>query len=169
MDIATVTIRAKTWTVEVATTAAERSAGLSGRSELGSNLGMLFDMGSNQLEISINMDLMLFPLDIVFISDALLVQGMMWEVEPLEQNVVATFPEGPGARYFMEMNAEELGAITFDDVVTISDYTGNGATNGGTTVDVSSLVNLMITMMIIVMMMKMMTGAMGSMGDLIQK
>ncbi len=167
MDVATVTIRAKTWTVEVAATPAERSAGLGGRSELGPNLGMLFDMGTNQLEISINMDLMLFPLDIVFISDTLLVQGMLWGVEKLEQNVVATFPEGPGARYFMEMNAGELGAVTFNDVVTISEYTGNGATNGGTTVDVSSLVNLMITMMIIVMMMKMMTGAMGSVEKLV--
>ena len=154
MYTATVAIKGKTWNVNVATTPAERAAGLSGLVQLAPNTGMLFDMGSNQAEIAINMDSMLFFLDIVFISESLLVQGMMWAVEPNEQNVLATFPEGPGARYFMEMNAGELGDVTFDDQVTITGYPPAPPTPP---IDTTNLMGTMVTMLIVVMMMKMMT------------
>jgi len=151
---ATVVIKGRTWNVNVATTTAERAAGLSGLAELAPNTGMLFDMGSNQAEIAINMDLMKFELDIVFISEILLVQGMLWDVGVGEQDVVATFPEGPGARYFMEMNAGELGDVTFDDQVTITGYPPAPPTPP---IDTTNLMGAMVTMLIVVMMMKMMT------------
>ncbi len=161
MYTATVTIKGKTWDVSVATTPAERAAGLSGLSELAPNTRMLFDMGSNQAAIAINMDAMNFNLDIVFISESLLVQGLMWEVEVGEQNVVATFPEGPGARYFLEMNVGELAGITFNDPVVIT------ATNGppSAPIDTGNLISTMMTMMIVVMMMKMMAGMMKGVGE----
>ena len=153
MYTATVTIKGITWNVDVATTPAERAAGLSGLAELAPGRGMLFDIGSNQLEIAINMDLMKFFLDIVFISESLLVQGMLWNVGPGEQNVLATFSEGPGARYFLEMNAGELVGITFDDPVVIV------ATSipPSPPTDISDLMGTMITMLIVVMMMTMMS------------
>jgi len=153
MYTATVTIKGKTWNVDVASTVAERAAGLGGLTELAPGRGMLFDMGSNQAEIPINMDSMLFSLDIVFISESLLVQGMLWEVEPNEQNVVAIFPEVPGARYFLEMNVGELVDITYDDPVVITAT----STPPSAPIDTSELMGTMITMMIVVMMMKMMS------------
>lgn len=161
MYTATVTIKGKTWSVDVATTAAERAAGLSGLAELAPNTGMLFDMGSNQAEIAINMSSMLFHLDIVFMSNTQLVQGMMWEVEAGEQDVVATFPEGPGVRYFLEMNAGELGDITFGDLMTISGYTPPPSDDPTdptpSPIDTGELIGTMITMLIVVMMMSAMT------------
>ncbi len=164
MYTATVTIKGITWNVDVATTTAEHVAGLSGLAELASGRGMLFDMGSNQAAIAINMDLMKFELDIVFISESLLVQGMLWDVGVGEQDVVATFPEGPGARYFMEVNEGELVGITFDDPVVITGYTPPAPPTPTEPIDISSLMGLMITMMIVVMMMKMMSGMMKGVG-----
>ena len=65
---AVVTIRDKQWNVGVANTYAEIVQGLSGISSIPENTGMLFDLGSNQGYIQINMLQMLFPLDIIFIN-----------------------------------------------------------------------------------------------------
>ncbi len=154
MYTATVVVNGRTFTVEVATTSAEIAAGLSGVAVLPPNTGMLFDMKSGQSAISINMDSMLFPLDITFISGGFLVLGTLWDVEPGDQDVEATFPVGDLARYFLEVNAGELAGVAPGTQVTITGYTPP------TPVDMGSLVGMMITMMIVVMMMKMMMGTM---------
>ncbi len=148
-----VTINGKQWTVSVATTTAELVSGLSGVASIPASTGMLFDMGSDQSSIPINMSEMLFALDIVFISSTAGVIGVLHDVQPGDE---AQFLAGTtaGARYFLEMNAGEAEDIIVGYSV---DLGSAAATTGG--IDIDSIMNLMITMMIIVMMMKAMGGA----------
>ncbi len=162
----TITIDGKIWTATLATSMSELLAGLSGVESIPANTGMLFDFGSDQAVINVNMDDMLFSLDIVFINSAGGVVGVLHDVAPEE---IAVFNEGVGlgARYFLEVNAGEAVDVNVGDTVTIgaiSDGNGNGNGDGnGTTdgsLDINSLISPLITIMIVMMMMKMMTGAM---------
>lgn len=150
----TVIINGRTWDVEIATTSSERTQGLSGRRSLDADHGMLFDMGGVVREIDINVSDMNFPLDIMFFSEDGVVQAALWSQYPQDELIPCTFPSGPGARFFLEVNEFEGADVRHGDSVVITGYTP------ATPITTSSIFDLMITMMIVTMMMKMMMSAM---------
>lgn len=116
---ATVVIGANVWSVAVALTTAELTAGLSNIAGMSAGTGMLFDMGSDRSSIAVNMSQMLFSLDIVFISSTGGVVGVLHDVEPSEAAVFDA-GNGLGARYFLEVNAGEAVGVSVGDNVQIS-------------------------------------------------
>ncbi len=113
-----VTIGATSWAITLATSSADLLAGLSGIASLDAQTGMLFDMGNDQSAISINMNAMLFSLDIVFVSAAGSVVGVLRNVAPGDE-VAFNAGGGAGARYFMEVNANEAIGVNIGDSVQI--------------------------------------------------
>ena len=102
---AIVKIGDKEWSTDVATLPWELSQGLGGLTELPPASGMLFDMGVEQT-IQVTTVPMLFPLDIAFFSENLIVTEVYRDVEP-GYIVTSQIP----ARYFLEVNAGELADI----------------------------------------------------------
>lgn len=118
MNQATVTVDGNVWTVSVASTYSELLAGLSGVASIFAGTGMLFDMGSDQDYISVNMSEMLFSLDILFVNSSGGVVGVLRDVVPGEA-VAFSRGNGLGARFFMEVNAGELVDVSVGDSVVI--------------------------------------------------
>jgi len=106
---ATVTIRDKQWDVSVATAPWELAEGLGGLASIPAGSGMLFDLGYPQT-IQVTTVPMLFPLDIAFLSDTLVVTEVYRNIQP-GYLVTSTLP----ARYFLEVNAGELEGIDSGD------------------------------------------------------
>ncbi len=102
---ATVTIRDKQWQVSIASTPWELVQGLGGIPEMPPGSGMLFDMGFEQT-INVTTEPMLFPLDIAFLSEAMVVTEIYRNIQP-GYMVTSTSP----ARYFLEVNAGELDGV----------------------------------------------------------
>ena len=102
---ATVTIRDKQWQVGIASTPWELVQGLGGIPEMPPGSGMLFDMGFEQT-INVTTEPMLFPLDIAFLSEAMVVTEIYRNIQP-GYMVTSTSP----ARYFLEVNAGELDGV----------------------------------------------------------
>lgn len=119
--IATVTINSKQWSVSVANTQSELVTGLSGLASMSLNTGMLFNMGSDQNRIDINMQQMLFPLDIIFIGSSSGVVGVLRNVQPAEDAYFQAVNTA-GARYFLEVNAGEAEGVEVGDGVSIEGY-----------------------------------------------
>ena len=152
---AIVTINTDIWSVEVMSSAAELISGLSGVSSIPASTGMLFDMGSDNDNISINMAEMLFHLDIVFINSEHGVVGVLREVEP-EDAAAFDAGTGYGARYFLEVNAEEAENVSVGDTVSIEIAEeeevdeGNGENGGdGGTIQPTFWAGLMVAMVAI--------------------
>ncbi len=104
------------FTVELATTAAERSQGLMFRKELGADRGMLFVFPDN-VTGSFWMQNTLIPLDIIFIDSAKKILNIVARAEP--QTTTPREPAGP-YQYVLEIEggrAEELGIRAGDNVV----------------------------------------------------
>lgn len=140
---ATVTIDGQVWTVSVATTTAELLSGLSGVASIPAGTGILFDLGTDQDYISVNMADMLFSLDIVFINSSGGVVGVLHDVSPGEATAFDA-GGGLGARYFMEVNAGELSDVSVGDTVDISGYVpGNGAIGG---INLGQVMQLVVVM-----------------------
>lgn len=146
----TVTIDGKQWTVSVATTIAELAAGLSGVASMPAGTGILFDLGSDRSLILVNMNQMLFPLDIVFINSTAGVVGVLHGVQPGDETTFQASTTA-GARYFLEVNAGEAEDVEVGDSVDL------GSAQATNQLDLDTLMGFMITMMIVVMMMKVMT------------
>lgn len=110
---AIITIKNKEWLVDVAVLPSELSQGLGGIPEIIAGTGMLFDMGYEQT-INVTTVPMLFPLDIAFLSDELVITGVYQNVNPgyLVTSQLLT-------RYFIEVNAGELHDITSGDQVVV--------------------------------------------------
>ena len=106
---ATVTIRDKQWNVSVATAPWELTRGLGGLASMPAGSGMLFDLGYPQT-IQVTTVPMLFPLDIAFLSDTLVVTEVYRDIQP-GYMVTSKLP----ARYFLEVNAGELEGIESGD------------------------------------------------------
>jgi len=106
---ATITIRDKQWTVNIANTPWELAQGLGGLASMPVGTGTLFDLGVPQV-IQVTTVPMLFPLDIAFLSDTLVVTEAYRHIEP-GYLVPSTLP----ARYFLEVNAGELDGIDSGD------------------------------------------------------
>ncbi len=112
---AEVTIEGFTFVVDVADTYELRRQGLSGRGDLAREVGMWFDMGGTA-NASFWMRGMRFPIDIVWISDDLVVTGVAERLPFPEQGTPAsalpTYSSGVPIRFVLEINAglaEELG------------------------------------------------------------
>jgi len=116
---AVVTIGENSWAVSVASSTTELVSGLSGVASIAPGTGILFDMGSDQSYIEINMADMLFALDIVFINSENGVVGILRDVAPGE---AAAFDAGGslGSRYFLEVNAGDAEDVSVGDHVDIS-------------------------------------------------
>jgi uncharacterized membrane protein (UPF0127 family) len=110
---ALVTIGAKQWLVDIATTYQELTKGLGGLSSLPAGRGMLFDLGSEQI-ISVTTAPMLFNIDIVFISGNLAVT----EVAPGAAPGYLVQLDLPG-RFFLEVNAGEAIGLNAGDAVSV--------------------------------------------------
>ncbi len=110
---AIITIRDKQLQASIATTPGELTQGLGGLAELAPNTGMFFDTGYEQI-IQVTTVPMLFPIDIVFLSESLAVT----EVYP---NVESGFIITPtsSARYFLEVNVGELEGIEVGDTAQV--------------------------------------------------
>ena len=106
---ATATIRNKQWDVSVAVTPWELVQGLGGLPGIPAQSGMLFDLGVEQT-IQVTTVPMLFPIDIAFLSEKLVVTEVYRNVQP-GYLVTST---GPG-RFFFEVNAGELEGIAEGD------------------------------------------------------
>jgi len=106
---ATITIRDKQWQVSIADTPWELAQGLGAIPELPAGTGMLFDLGWEQT-VHVTTVPMLFPLDIAFFSETLVITEIYHNIEP-GYVVTSTLP----ARYFLEVNAGELEAINSGD------------------------------------------------------
>jgi uncharacterized membrane protein (UPF0127 family) len=110
---AIVTIGASSWLVSLATTPEELVAGLSGVASMDAGTGMLFDTGYDHV-IGVTTEQMLFNLDIVFIDSG-------FQVVEVKNNVApgVIFDSSVAARYFMEVNAGELGGVSVGDSITL--------------------------------------------------
>ena len=115
-----VTIGENQWTVWLATTSSEVVQGLSGISQIPQGTGMLFDLGYDYNQIQINMQQMMFPLDIIFVNSVSGVVGVLTDVQPGDTDVVYEADDYPGARFFLEVNAGEAGSVQPGDAVRIS-------------------------------------------------
>ena len=106
---AIVIINDKQWSAGIASDTWELAQGLSGIPELAPGTGMLFDLGYEQY-INVTTEAMLFPLDIVFISESMTVTELIQSLAP-GQRLTTVFP----ARYFLEVNAGEMDGINLGD------------------------------------------------------
>ena len=100
-----VTIADKDWLADLANTPWEQVQGLGGIPEMAPGTGMLFDLGFEQA-ITVTTEPMLFPLDIAFLSESLVVTELYRNVQS-GYLVNSILP----ARYFLEVNANELEGI----------------------------------------------------------
>lgn len=113
-----VTINGNQWQVSLATTYTELMTGLSGVVNIPAGSGMLFDLGTDQSYIAIDMSRVLFSLDIIFINNTQGVVGVLRNVNPGEEAYFQAITT-PGARYFVEVNAGEAEGIEVGDSVSI--------------------------------------------------
>ena len=113
---AVVTLREKQWQVSLATTYAELVGGLSGVPSILAGTGMLFVLPADQLA-SVTTQLLLFNIDIIFISSGLEVVDVARNVAP---GTIVT--ENTPVRYFLEVNAGEADDIESGDIVGITIY-----------------------------------------------
>ena len=106
---AIVTIRDKQWLVSLATTPWELAQGLSGIPRIPAGTGVLSDVGWGQI-VTVNTQLVLFPIDIAFLSDLMVVTEVYQNVPP---GYLVT--SGLPARYVLKVNAGELGGVRAGD------------------------------------------------------
>ena len=94
-------------TVELATTADERTRGLSGRESMPRDAGMLFDLGTTQ-NTSFWMKDMRFALDMVWVTEDKRIAGVTEDVQPqpgTPDNQLRLYPPPVPVRYVLELNA----------------------------------------------------------------
>lgn len=108
---AIVTIGRKQWAAHLSTTYAELTTGLKGVALLPRATGMLFVLPQEQA-VSVTMQGVLFPLDIIFISAQRQVIDVVTAASP---GVVLS--ENTPVRYFLEVNAGEATGIQMGDTV----------------------------------------------------
>jgi len=107
------TIENKEWQASLISTSWELSQGLGGIAELPQETGMLFDLGSERY-IQVTTEPMLFPIDIAFLSEELVVTEIYRNIGP-GYLVVSENP----ARYFFEVNAGELEDVEPGDIASL--------------------------------------------------
>ncbi len=108
-----ITIGDKGWLASLASTYWEMVQGLGGISGIDAGTGMLFDLGFAQ-DITVTTEPMLFPLDIAFLNEELVITEIYRNIQPGYQ-VHSIIP----GRYFIEVNANELEGIEVGSQVTL--------------------------------------------------
>ncbi len=108
----TVTIGSNTWNVEIAGTPTDLATGLSGRASLAAGTVMLSVLPSRQA-VTVQTIYMLFPLDIIFIKDNL-VLDIARNVAPGNTVNEATPYDG-----FLEVNAGEAASVSVGEAVVV--------------------------------------------------
>jgi uncharacterized membrane protein (UPF0127 family) len=103
---------ANVFLVEVADTPESRALGLGGRDAMAADAGMLFDLGETRTP-TFSMRGMRFPLDIIWIDDAMRVYGIEADV-PHQPDVpvaeLASYSPAVPVRYVLELNAGTAAA-----------------------------------------------------------
>jgi uncharacterized membrane protein (UPF0127 family) len=133
---ALVAIRGHQWQVSLATGYFELIQGLSDIPQIPSGTGMLFDLGHDTI-FTVTTEKMLFPIDIVRISDTMIVTDVAYSVHP-GQLITSETP----ARYFLEINAGEANGISPSDQAAVQ-LTASAAP---LQIDISSLVVTLLAM-----------------------
>jgi len=108
------TIGDKQWQASLVSSSWELSQGLGGIAELPQDTGMLFDLGSERY-IQVTTEPMLFPIDIAFFNDGLVVTEVYRDIGPGYLIV-----SGNPARYFFEVNAGELEGVEPGDIASVA-------------------------------------------------
>lgn len=111
---ATITIKNKQWSVSVAVTPSEQAQGLGELPGIPAGTGMLFDMGVSQTTIQVTTVPMLFPLDIAFLSETLVITEVYRNIQP-GYLITSNLP----SPYFLEVNAGELEGIDIGDQASV--------------------------------------------------
>lgn len=136
---AKVTIAEKEWQVSIASLPWELSAGLGGVSSLPAGNGMLFDLGTERT-VQVTTEPMLFPIDIIFVSDGSTVVDVVRDIDP--GNVLTQ--ETP-VRYFLEVNAGEAEGIHTGNVAEIEQLSsGFETTMHGAFVEVAAILGVAV-------------------------
>lgn len=108
---ALIEIAERQWQVSLALYPWEISAGLGGVSHIPPGTGMFFDKGYEDF-ITVTTEPMLFPIDIVWIADTLIVVDIALNVSP-----GLRMASGTPVCYWLEVNAGEAEGIHIDDRV----------------------------------------------------
>lgn len=110
----TVTVGSKQWLAACAVSPWELTLGLGGLAELAAGTGMFFDLGASQI-IQVTTEPMLFPLDIAFLSEDMVVTEVYRNIAP----GYLVNSEQP-ARYFLEVNAGEMEGVESGQIADVS-------------------------------------------------
>ncbi len=110
----TVTVGSKQWLATYAINPWELTLGLGGLAELAAGTGMFFDLGAPQI-IQVTTEPMLFPLDIAFLSEDMVVTEVYRNIAP----GYLVNSEQP-ARYFLEVNAGEMEGVESGQIADVS-------------------------------------------------
>ncbi len=116
-EVRTIFVGGNAFSVEVADTFATRAHGLSGHAPLGENEGMLFVFGGTTTGAFWMKD-MLFPLDLVWIRDGIVV-GTTENALPMRQTGFRLYPPPMAVDQVLEVNAhtvKRLHVIRGDEV-----------------------------------------------------
>lgn len=108
------TIGGKEWQASLVSSSWELSRGLGGIAVLPQNTGMLFDVGYERY-IQVTTKPMLFPIDIAFFSDDLVVTEIYSNI-----GTGHLIGSKQPARYFFEVNAGELHNVESGDMASVS-------------------------------------------------
>ncbi len=136
----TVTIASTQWEVSLATTLAEKTAGLGGIEAIHTNTGMLFVYDTVQLVLVTTVP-MFFILDILFFDENLVVTGIERFVSPGNEISAACM-------YFMEVNGGETLGVELGMQAVITELPTQQP------MDLSALISGMVVIMMMTMMMK---------------
>lgn len=109
---AVVTINEDQWNVWVASTYTELTTGLSGVASLAAGTGMLFILGAKR-QVTVDTSKMLFPLDIIFISDNIIIDV----ASNIQPGYLVT--EETPSDMFLEVNAGEAAGVDAGDTVSV--------------------------------------------------
>ncbi|HEX7341923.1 MAG TPA: DUF192 domain-containing protein [Rhodanobacteraceae bacterium] len=114
------------FSVELATTDAQRAHGLMDRTQLAANHGMLF-VFAQQAQQTFWMKDTLIPLDILYFDKDRKLVSMQLDVPPCKTTPCPVYPSGKPALYVLELKAGtavKIGANT-GDMLTIKGRIGN--------------------------------------------
>jgi uncharacterized membrane protein (UPF0127 family) len=120
-----VQLRGHTFSIELATTDAERQHGLMERTTLAADHGMLFVFASSAPQ-AFWMKNTLIPLDILYFDDARKLVAMQLDVPPCKADPCPIYPSRAAARYVLELAAgtsRRIGA-KLGDQLTINGTVG---------------------------------------------
>lgn len=116
-----VALQGHRFSVEIATTPAEREHGLMNRTAMPADHGMLFVFPDAEPR-TFWMKNTLIPLDMLFFDDARRLVAIQADAQPCESDPCKLYPSGVPARYVLELNAgvaAKLG-VRKGDVITFS-------------------------------------------------